>query len=153
MEGMEFCCVAPFALAGLFLWTGAWINRKISGRLYFSVVAALAFVFAVPTAWLIYYSEVHEGIVGAAGEGDVRRMKTLIRWGADPRAEESEFGYPLVIAVENGKADAVKFLLAQGANPNLHNSDEREPRSLVRIAADDKRWDIVKMLKNAGGLP
>jgi ankyrin repeat protein len=54
---------------------------------------------------------------------------------------------PLVIAVEGGDEDLVKFLIAVGANPNGEDSSGKTP---LKAARARKRAEILEVLVRAG---
>lgn len=101
---------------------------------------------------MLYYGFVIEGLVIASTNGDAKQVQTLLKWGANPNASADEFGYPLQGAVENDHLDVVRILLSHGAKPNLVMTDSvPDKRSLVEIASGNKDWELVKLLKSAGG--
>lgn len=150
---MEFICCCVPALIGLVAMSSLLGTKRISPRVFWIGAFASIVPGILLVASIFYYSTFHEGLVTASAEGNVQEVERLIRWGADPNEDVSEFGYPLWAAVENDHADVVLLLLKHGANPNVVNdsSGNEDPRSMVRMAADAKHWDIVKMLKAAGG--
>ncbi|MEZ0260556.1 MAG: ankyrin repeat domain-containing protein [Alphaproteobacteria bacterium] len=60
-------------------------------------------------------------LVLAAQEGDIEKMKTLIKQGASIDGRDASEDTPLIGAAREDKLEAVKFLLKQGADPTLQN--------------------------------
>ena len=90
----------------------------------------------------------------AAKNGDLRRVKALIRKGADVNAQEE--GYccktALMYAAEKGSADCVKALIAAGADVNaedhigrtaLMQNEYKSDIAAILQAASSKGWYLV----------
>ena len=86
----------------------------------------------------------------AAYEGDVKRVRKLLKKGADPNTQSEDGDTPLHVAVSWGHVDVVKLLLEHGADPNIKNENGWTP--LYR-AASEGRVDIVKLLLEHGANP
>lgn len=152
MEGMQFLCGAPIAIVALAIWTSMYSAKRISGRLYWSALVCAGSVGLILVSWVFYYGFVIEGLVMAAKDGDTQKVQALLRWGANPNAYADELGYPLQAAVENDRTEVVRILLGHGAKPGLVNTDlGPDKRSLVQVAAGNKDWEMVRLLKSAGG--
>ncbi|MGY8815308.1 MAG: ankyrin repeat domain-containing protein [Gammaproteobacteria bacterium] len=55
----------------------------------------------------------------AAQQGDITSAEILLKAGADINSSHSEHGSPLIIAMASGHEDLARFLLIQGADPNI----------------------------------
>jgi ankyrin repeat protein len=55
----------------------------------------------------------------AAGIGDLKEVKKLLKEGQSINSRDSFGATPLLIAMVSGKEDMVDFLISQNANPNL----------------------------------
>ncbi|MFB5651737.1 ankyrin repeat domain-containing protein [Leptospira wolffii] len=65
--------------------------------------------------------------VSCSDTSDFYYLEELLSCGLDPNRSNSFGIYPLHIAVENGKLDAVKLLLSYGADPNVRDSNGVTP--------------------------
>lgn len=117
-----------------------------------------------------YYAVAREGetpLILASGLGQVEILKALLDGGADVNGEDAYGATALNAAIENGRADAVKFLLDRGVNintsikkhyfsPGASNSPGKTPLSMaVSLDYQDKikrteLTDIIKMLIDKG---
>src|ERR1017187_8453733 len=61
----------------------------------------------------------------AAREGDLAKLLSLLDFGADPNQRDGNGNRPLIEAVSAGHLNAVRALIAAGANPNLTSSGGR----------------------------
>ena len=67
-----------------------------------------------------------EALYGAAQQGDVAQMKSLIERGADVNSDFE--GDPVLsAAVQSRNVGAVKLLLDHGADPNSKGTSEQKP--------------------------
>lgn len=75
----------------------------------------------------------------------------FLKRGADPNGNDSRWvAYtPLFGAITANKPNLVRFLLANGADPNLKNDMQKTP--LSDAAFDGKRQEIVRILQDFGG--
>ncbi|KAL6001268.1 hypothetical protein ACLOJK_007000 [Asimina triloba] len=67
----------------------------------------------------IYESELASRVNSAAYQGDLYRLKGLIREGADPKKTDYDGRSPLHLAASGGYEDIVSFLIQQGVDVNL----------------------------------
>lgn len=91
-------------------------------------------------------------IHSAAKRGDMKDLKTLVlEIGVSPEEVDGHLRQtPLHYACKHGQAEAVKFLLAQGANPNVVNS---QGWTALNIACGSGKTDCVYALLDAGADP
>jgi ankyrin repeat protein len=61
-------------------------------------------------------SEKDQQLIDAAEKGDIKKVKALIKAGADVNAKDKEGGTALMYAKNEGHGDIVKILKAAGAN-------------------------------------
>jgi ankyrin repeat protein len=115
---------------------------------FWTGIAVCVQACVIPILSLTYISA-NESLVNAAWRGDIGCVRACLRWGADPNAE-TEFGPPLLAAVQGGDEEVVAALLEAGANLDVISEDGR---SMVRIAADNNRFHLVKLLKSYGAKP
>jgi hypothetical protein len=92
-------------------------------------------------------------LTGAARQGDISLMKTLISSGANVNNIDSaplpfmKSMPPLHAAIEAGKVEAVKLLLDSGANPNIRGKNEYTP---LFVASVSNQLAIAKLLIEKG---
>ena len=152
MEFMGLCCAAPFVIGFFWLLTHLRAKKQIGESVVIAAIIGFVSLAGLAMSGEGHYVLMVEGLEQAAMDGNAPAAERLLKRGADPNEKDDEEMVPLQFAAFNGHADAVKVLLKYGANPNIEVGMD-DHRSLVRMAADAKRWDIVKMLKDAGGKP
>jgi hypothetical protein len=116
----------------------------------------------------------------AADQGDIERIKELLRAGANANAKAGSYISPLQTAASRGHIDAARLLLDNGADVNCHyhpirgmplssavfrgqaemvrfllsrgadTSLEIEGRTVLAWAKQQKSWEIVEILEEAG---
>jgi ankyrin repeat protein len=89
----------------------------------------------------------------AAMGDDAEMVRLLVKAGARPDSPaKGEYGgrNPLLIAAENGRAEALKALLELKANPNARTSEGETALDLAQAAG---HAEIVTLLKAAGARP
>lgn len=86
---------------------------------------------------------------GAAGAGDIERVKLLLEAGADINKLNSIGVTPLIDAVHMNRPAMVAFLLDRGADPNV--KDKRKGSALA-MAKHLNRNEIVDLLVRAGAV-
>lgn len=90
----------------------------------------------------------NEEMLAAARKGDIAAVKSLLEKGASLEAASRYGQTPLFFAARNGHEELVKFLLTQGANPNVKDTFYKS--SLISAAADKGYTSVVKLLLDAG---
>lgn len=85
-------------------------------------------------------------LFGAAVDGDIRAVKQSLAEGASVNARDDAGETALDCAVRQNHADLARYLLQQGAVPNLHDAaglgDEPLVESLIRGGADVNAPDV-----------
>lgn len=89
--------------------------------------------------------ELREAVVA----GDLERMKTALKNGADVNAMRESHYPALFVAVQNGQAEAVSFLIEQGADVNAKIGIDFTPLKAVPY----NRPDIAAILVSHGAKP
>ncbi len=87
----------------------------------------------------------------AATNGDVPMLDALIKAGADPNAALPEGETILMTASRTGNPDAIRLLLAHGANPNTKENSLGE--TALMWAAAENHADAVRALIKGGADP
>jgi ankyrin repeat protein len=88
----------------------------------------------------------------AAQDGDVEKVKRLLRDGYQPNAFDELGKTPLHYAAERGHLDVLRTLIASGADVNAH--DERViGNTPLREVADNCSYEVAKILIDAGADP
>ncbi len=88
----------------------------------------------------------------AASNGQTEIAKLLLKKGADPLAEESEYhDIAMYIAAMNGHLDIVKLFVSNGVDANFRNT--RTGETILWVAAMDNRLDVAKFLLSNGADP
>ena len=90
--------------------------------------------------------------------GDIPTLKAILR--ADPSQANADRRFPLTLAAQNGKLEAVKCLLEHGADPDAPTVDDPDnPHPYVSVGAPlhsavigDHR-DVIETLLEAGATP
>src|ERR1043166_6593132 len=75
-------------------------------------------------------------------------IRLLIKAGADPNASEPGGEAPIMTASRSGNVEAVKALLAAGANPNA--KEEKRGQPALMWAAGEGNVEVVEALIAAG---
>jgi hypothetical protein len=117
-----------------------WIKRLLFRKKY------LMEVLRPPDVSLNVDPELHI----AAYEGDVKRVKKLLKKGADPNARNVVSWTPLHIAASKNHIEIAKLLLEHGADPNVQEEHGRTP---LHVAASKNYVDVVKPLLEHGADP
>jgi uncharacterized protein len=78
----------------------------------------------------------YSGILAAAARGDATQIKTLIAKGAQPDVRDSYRRTPLHVAAYGKHHDAMRALVAAGANPNALERDRYDIVTIAAVAND-----------------
>ena len=90
----------------------------------------------------------HAPVVEAAEEGDLEKVKSLIKQGRSINEQEStvKFGWtPLIAAIYQDNTNVVHFLIESGANLDLGDKNGETPL-MWAMARGDAHVDIVRDL-------
>ena len=86
----------------------------------------------------------------AAYDGDVKRVKKLLKKGVSPNVRNESGDTPLHWAANKGRVKVVKLLLKHGADPNIKNKYGWTP---LHKAAFEDHVEVVKLLLEHGADP
>jgi len=94
----------------------------------------------------------------AALDGDLPKLRKLLKAGIDPNIGNGERMTPLFVAAVHGRAEAVKMLLDHGANPNLVDVDGTAALQLATyeagtVGGTDGHRAVVALLLRHGADP
>jgi uncharacterized protein len=114
------------------------------------LVAAILIVLGWTSASFAADQSLDSQLVAALRQGDASEMQRLINQGADATRP-----WLLTTAVEAGRLDALKVLLAHGANPNAwvtakYQTDAGPAHSPVYLSAQRGDRKMLQYLKNHG---
>ena len=90
----------------------------------------------------------YTGLFAAAAKGDAARIKALVGKGEKVDAKDGHGRTPLHVAAFGAKHDAMRALVAAGANPNALESDRYD---IVTIAAVANDVPTLKLALELGG--
>jgi ankyrin repeat protein len=140
---------APIANSRFTLADAQWVIAKEYG---FETWSRLKAHVLVPKVGPSYEATVRS-IRDAAGQGDLKRLNTLLE--AHPELIDEPGGpgvrTALHQAVFGAQADAVKLLLERGADPNVRcEGDSAYP---LHFAAEKKNFPIIRLLIDHGADP
>ncbi len=141
LVALTFLLYAPYAIY-------AFAKRKRLHRLHLSVAGAMLLFLLVLGGWLYYIYGLNEPLAGAAADGDVTRVRSLLARGASPNAEGPDGSFTaLIAAAENGHAEIVRLLLDRGADINRRDFEGKTALDRAREAG---HAEIVQILERAG---
>ena len=86
----------------------------------------------------------------AAYDGDVERVRKLLKKGKNPNVKDKSGYTPLHYVAYEGHVEVVKFLLEHGADPNAQDKDGKTP---LYWAASGGHVEVVKLLLEHGADP
>lgn len=78
----------------------------------------------------------YSGILAAAARGDTKRIEALIGKGEKPDARDSYGRTPLHVAAYGGHHEAMRVLVAAGADPNALENDRYDIVTIAAVAND-----------------
>jgi hypothetical protein len=115
-------------------------------------IALLALIVAIPCAVRagMKQQELNRGLLDAANQGDLQRVRDLLSNGADVNATDGKEGPALVAAAwrsAGGKLDVVKLLMAKGADVNAKTN---KGTTALYVAATLNYRDLAKLLLDKG---
>jgi ankyrin repeat protein len=87
----------------------------------------------------------------AVTQGNLQKIKSLFAPGVDVNELGANGRTALMVAAAAGDAQAVSWLLANKANPNV--PDYKQGRTALMIAAEAGHAEVVQILLNAGANP
>ena len=90
------------------------------------------------------------GLHAAAWAGDVAKIKSLAKSGANPNARDAAGRTPLHVATFAAHAGAMEALAKAGADPNLLENDKYDIITIAAVAGDAR---LVKLAISLGGNP
>lgn len=125
-----------------------WDALTLAAERSSPAVLRLLLELGVHCAWP---AAISSAVAEAAGNADTSNLRVLLDAGfpADPPGTNADWT-PLMRASYSGNAEAVRLLLAHGADPHreLENTDPRI--SAVFLAANMARTEVVRLLLAAG---
>jgi ankyrin repeat protein len=93
--------------------------------------------------------KLQQQLMDAAGWGDAKQVRVLLRAGADPNMTDRDGSTPLYRASVQNMADNVRVLLAAGADPNVESGTGEEGLPLCGAASWGHEATVRALL--AGG--
>jgi ankyrin repeat protein len=78
----------------------------------------------------------YSGILAAAARGDTKRIEALIAKGEKPDARDGYGRTPLHVAAYGGHHEAMRVLVAAGADPNALENDRYDIVTIAAVAND-----------------
>jgi uncharacterized protein len=88
----------------------------------------------------------------AAGEGDIGRLRELLRGGSDPNHQDDQGLTPLHFAAVHAQPDAARVLLEAGAQVDVEDSWGNHP--LARAVMSSRgACELIRLLLDAGADP
>jgi len=88
-------------------------------------------------------------LMSATRDGDISRVRNLVRAGAQVEMRDNANGTPVLWAAREGHTEIVKFLLENGANPNVIEHGNKDMTPLL-WAAILNNLECVKVLLDHG---
>lgn len=120
----------------------------------FSVLCALFLIGQGAASGQVPPSEVtqanYQGLLKAAATGDTNKIEELATGCADLNQRDSRGRTPLMVAAHLRHHDAVRTLLAAGANINLLDDDSYDVITIAAVADDP---EMVRIAIEGGGNP
>ena len=85
-------------------------------------------------------------VMRAVQNGDIELLELLMQYGFDVDFVNREFGVPLHVAIQYNLRDMLRFLLSNGANPDIVQDGHRA----IHIAAAKDDFESLLLLKDYG---
>jgi len=92
----------------------------------------------------------YAGLFAAAAQGEAAQIKALVEKGAKVDAKEGHGRTPLHIAAYGAKHDAMRALVAAGANPNALENDRYDIVTIAAVANDVPTLRVALELGGSG---
>jgi ankyrin repeat protein len=125
----------------------AVLIRKKPLRSHLLRLVVLFGLIALLGGWLFYTYGLNEPLASAAAEGDLARVRFLLKIGASPNAEGVDNVYTaLTGAADAGHTEIVRLLLQKGADPFLKDG---EGQTAMECAKRNGHNEIVRLLEEA----
>ena len=118
---------------------GAAANRR--QLIFFAIVLLGAYPALLTTAWALNAWEYHQlgPLHRAAYDGDVALCERIVKAGLPVDATDANGDTPLQWAVFRGRVDAVRTLIALGANPSHADGLGRTPLTGTQVPLRGRR--------------
>jgi ankyrin repeat protein len=91
----------------------------------------------------------YRGVFAAAAKGDATQIRALAEKGASVSATDARGRTPLHVAAFGGKHDAMRALVAAGANPNALENDRYDMVTIAAVANDVPTLKVALELGNS----
>ena len=91
-----------------------------------------------------YFSDT---FIGAAGNGNIRILKLMLKTGVDVNRRDSDGNTALTLAAEHGHSEAMRVLIEAGADVNKCSSNFKTP---LTIAMENGDSEAARLLVEAG---
>ena len=88
----------------------------------------------------------YQGLHAAAHRGDVSGLRKLIAANADLNARDSYGRTPLHVATFSRQREAIRLLMAGGANPDLLEHDRYDAVTIASVADDEDTLRLLLLL-------
>jgi ankyrin repeat protein len=112
---------------------GLCAGRRVAFALAFASLAGVAYAQVPPSsAELAGYT----GLLAAAGKGDAVQIRSIIAKGEKPDVRDGYRRTPLHVAAYGRHHDAMRALVAAGANPNALENDRYDIVTIAAVAND-----------------
>src|SRR5262249_54022559 len=108
-----------------------------------AAVASVSLAQVPPTA---AENAAYTGLFAAAAKGDAGQIKALAAKGAKVDATDGYGRTPLHVAAFGAKREAMRALVAAGANPNALESDRYDIVTIAAVANDGPTWKVAPEL-------
>jgi ankyrin repeat protein len=99
--------------------------------------------------WLMRDDDGHTGLINAAIDGEVNKVKILLTIGVNANEYDKEGRTALMYAAEQGHTTTVLALLNGGADTNARDN---LGRTALSYAKDNERGEVIAILRTLGAL-
>jgi hypothetical protein len=129
----------------------AWVRfsrkRRLRNIIRYAVTMLIVSMPLLGAFALSQYMFLDEPLVTAVIDGDVGKVRVLLKCGADPNIDVRG-NFALEQAAAEGNVEMVRLLLAHGAQTNVRN--EWNGRTALQAAEMNGYPEVAKLLKQAG---